>query len=367
MNSDELKSRIVKYSNMTVSAQPDVLGANPKLFFLVNILKREKRMQIESSIKDMAIWNKTLDDISCCVDLFRTLRSKNNHYITAFNELSDSRNSQPYIPEKIPVLGKAVRNNEDGVYGEVVGSRLSQLMGYDTVYNFAPTFKSDDVYLPLKKCANYEETLRRKTVFSVDFLPYGWEHYTFNDIIGGRGARNNNSLQQYLNMFKIILPLAFRAKFGFELTDDQISKIQREYVAQYLYRIVLCRDGDYFARNAGIMFNADTKDVRLLPNFDMECCFSDMFSSDECRQKEDENIQKTIEFCAENYPDILQEFVSRIRKLNISGKLEKCMKTSLDAHGDMIERKLNILNYQLALIDKYYTHCVNNQASRDNV
>ena len=330
MDELELKSLVEYYSNQRISSKPDVLGQNPKLF-----------IRLKSS---------NLFD-----DLFKSLNGKNSHYITAFNELFNSDTNEQYIPKFVSVLAKSVRDEVHGIYGEVVGSRLANAMGYDTVFNIAPTFNDKDIALCNKD--SLEHTLRTKTVFSVDMIPYGWDSYTFNDIIGGRGTRNNNTLEQNLNVIQNILPLVFKTKCKIALTDEQINEIKRSYVEQFLFRVVLCRETDFYARNAGLVFNLTTHEVRLMPNFDMEFCFSNLPLSEEERMCQDNLIAQTIKFCADNYPQELSNFMSKVGKLYNSGKLEKILRDSIKMDSHIIDSKVKLLDYQFVLMQDCRNHC----------
>ena len=358
MTKAEYNSRIKKYSNISVSSKPDVLGQDPKLFCM---FYHGKSIVSDLSNDEMIFFmlrKKKISD-SLCADLWKSLKSKNNHYVVAFDMLFDRESNDFHIPALIPVLEKQVRNNEDGVFGEVAGSRLSSLMGLDTVYNFAPTYNASLPYAPDMKSESEEDKFSRCTILSVDYNAQGWQEYTFNDIVGGRGTRNNNSLEQNVNMINIILPLAFRAKSKINLTEDQLENIKLNYVKQYLFRVLLCRDTDFYARNAGIMYNLETKEIKLLPNYDMECSFADISEDDELKQKELNSITSTIKFCLKQYPHILTEFMKEVARLTKNGEIMSCLKTALpEAQPEMIKKKQDIMRYQLDILNDCYKKCI---------
>ena len=366
MTKKEYDLRIKKYSNMTVSSQPDVLGQDPKLFCMFYHNKSKVPHLTNDEMILFMLRKKKLAD-SYCSSLWESLMGNNNHYVVAFDVLFDRAKRDFYIPALIPVLEKQVRLNEDGIFGEVAGSRLSSLMGIDTVYNFAPTYNGKLPYDPSEKSTNEEDKFCRSTVLSVDYTAQDWQEYTFNDIVGGRGTRNNNTLEQNLNMINVILPLAFKAKTKIMLTDEQLEHIKITYVKQYLFRVLLCRDSDFYARNAGIMYNLKTKEVKSLPNFDMECCFSDIPESEESRENERDKVISTINFCLKNYPNILSEFMQKIITLAKKGAIIDCMQTALpEAQSDMLEKKQDIMKYQLNLIGDCYKNSLENQSNSSN-
>jgi hypothetical protein len=293
----------------------------------------------EKTIQDSAIFN----------ELFASLMSCDNHYITSFNNLFSDKKQKPYIPKFVPVLAKIPLHKSDTLCAEVIGSRLSSAVGCDTVFNIAPRYtRQKNEFLDIDK----------HTLFSVDFLPYGWDYSIFNDLTGKFGVMQC-PLKMFLKQMDDRMPKQFYEMYKIQLKPAQIEKIKREFVKQYLFRVCLCNDRDFGTHNSGVMFNEKAKEIRLLPNFDMEYMFYEPAGKFEERR-----IKDAFDFCNQEYKDILDEFVTRVKGVN-KGRLKKIVNDSMEIPEDNANVIMNVVSSHIDAITNIYASMTNPENNLD--
>lgn len=337
-----IASRIEKYVNQQHSSKEFVHGINDKLFLRIDDdIRDSSKYSDERKLvdpKDIVLSEKTIQDSAIFTELFASLMSHDNHYITSFNDLLSDKKQKPYIPKFVPVLAKIPLHKADTLCAEVVGSRLSSAVGCDTVFNIAPRYtRQKNEFLDIDK----------NTLFSVDFLPYGWDYSIFNDLTGKFGVMQC-PLKMFLKQMDDRMPEQFYEMYNIKLKPAQIEKIKREFVKQYLFRVCLCNDRDFGTHNSGVMFSEKAKEIRLLPNFDMEYMFYEPVGKFEERR-----IKEAFKFCNQEYKDILDEFVVAVKGLN-KGKLQRIIHGGMEIAEDNANVIMSIVSSHIDAISDIY-------------
>ena len=329
-------SRIELYSNQEEFNKDTIGGINSKIFCRVN-----DNIDINSTDPvDPNSRPKMIQDSALFGELFQSLMSDENRYITSFNELFDSKYNSFYIPKFVPVLCKNVLRSHGGQISEIMGSRLSNLMGYDTVFNIPV----DSSFVDNELCKNINPTT---SIFSVDFLPFGWDYSLFNPLIGK--FNHHTSLKMLLNLIDTNLKNNLKEFHAIDISDKQLESIKIDFVKQYLFRVVLCADSDFGTHNSGIMFNANTHEVKLLPNFDMEYMFFQTPGLYENRR-----IKDTMDFCVRAYPEVLQSFMHRLQFLDCSGQIHKVVTKATRTYPEFTRYNLDVIRAQIDSIYSCY-------------
>ena len=342
-------SRIEKYFNSEQNDRLTIGGINAKSFFRLDDDKRSHRscFYIDHNIdpKDVVLPKKSIKDSAIFGELFSSLMTIDNHYITCFNELFDHENNEYYIPKFVSVLCKFMMH-EGRRFSEIFGSRFSNLLGIDTVYNLSidKSFSQED-FPDLNLKSN-------RLVASVDFLPSDYESVPFNDLIGKHSSVT--SLKIFLMLIETALPEKIKITYGFLPSKNQIEAIKKGFVKQYLFRRTICGDTDFATHNSGVMVNKKTKDIKLLPNFDMEFLFEE--SSGEYAI---DRIFQTMHYCIKNYPDILHELMSKIYNIQKTGTIKKLERYSSSSAPEFTDNHLELVNSRLNLVRDCYEKSMN--------
>lgn len=222
-------------------------------------------------------------------DLFEELfdPNKNNSYSTYMDDLIDSGDKMHHISVLCKSTGAKYANSE------IVSSRILNYFHIPTVFNTLAITQYEDVY----------DTLM-KDVLSVDFMRPQDEFQSFVEN-GEMGSIESwfKAIEHYVGLFykhnKQSKATTNEAK------QQKVDSLKRDFVQTYLYRRILLDDHDFFARNFGVIMNKE--DIRLAPNFDMECSL-EIYRS--------EGLDQDLIKCYYLYPDLVDDFITNINKAN---------------------------------------------------
>ncbi|MGN0961865.1 MAG: hypothetical protein ACI4PF_06695 [Christensenellales bacterium] len=254
---------------------------------------------------------KTPKDSQFFAELFRRLKTGKSSYCTYLNDLVSK---DKYIPQYVYCFIKEIRqySGSMAVYGEVVSPRLADLLGVSTVYNSVLEQENND--------GPYDYTEYTKTL-SVDFVPYG---YRFMDLEeGGIDFDADTPLSSCIYKISILLQKISK-KQKLNLSEENIKKTKEEFVRQFLFRNLLCEDLDFSAKNLGLLIN-ENGDFRLAPQFDLEYMFAGSRSS----KFHKEVTSETITYCAKYFPEVLNDFMSKLKKSLNNGTLKNVLQNTL--------------------------------------
>lgn len=234
---------------------------------------------------------KTIDDSAIFSDLWKALKQDDCTYQIYCRDLIEDG----YIPKYVSCLVK-----ENGILGnlkECIGSRLCNYMGIETVYNMMQAMVVSDG----EAQANGFET-RNTHLISVDFIPNGFEFASLEHL--QMNVNPEDSLEKNLRIACTMWYYYMSRDLGITLTKRQIDNFERDFCMQYLFRRVLCHEGDYKGKNVGVLYSKDHKTFHLAPSFDMEFLFCD-----DCP-----TIEEDIQFIAKRYPAEMLGFASRLKQ-----------------------------------------------------
>ena len=236
------------------------------------------------------------------------------NYVTAIDSLINSKNSTPYIPVYIPVYLKHI-GSMMGVYGEVVGSRLANAFGIDTVFN-TPIVRGEKK--SHKSLLSY--MFAKIPVASVDCVKDGEVFFSFEEL--GIDIPLNMSLPEMLKLCDN-LPNALQRK-NFNISKEDLEKVKYDFAKQWFFKVAIGGDRDFKGENIALIINKD-KGVKIAPCFDMELMFQNVMFLNNQLYKDEERA--SLEYLMSNYPDIINEQLIQYHKLKDSGELKKIMDT----------------------------------------
>ena len=237
------------------------------------------------------------------------------------NDLFVTKDSSPYIPRYVSCLvkhcgpAKSMLGYLDMSYCEVVGSRISNLLGVKTTYNISNQMFGNYIDKPVE----WEDYYYNADSISVDFVPFGWDFENFRDM----GARLNTygNLQDTLEYVKVILG-ENASNLDINLSQENILQFEKDFCLQYLFRKLVVADCDYTSKNIGVLFNQTNGDFVLAPNFDLEMLFEyEYIRSSKLKQLTDESL---IYFHS-RFPNLLDSFMSKLEEGLSNGKIKDIM------------------------------------------
>lgn len=229
---------------------------------------KDNTIEFDSLLNKNPSTPKTLDDSYYLQDLFQHLTNGDSSYFTYINDLFKDKKSI-CIPHNVSCLVKD-NTNQYSCYSEVVGSKLANLLGVKTVYNFG----ARDLSKPLHESLlyNYMLTLSKKNYYnkivSVDFVPYNHTIESFEDF--PFSFSSDTKISNILKIFNFIFKAKATFDFNRELTD--LYQIKKDFLMQYMFRVFLCGDIDYNENNIVFLKDKDGA-LTLGPSMDMEYLF----------------------------------------------------------------------------------------------
>ena len=224
-------------------------------------------------------------------------------YITYVNELIKSG----YVPRKISVLCKDVCKRLDDEDNSRIKAASCEVLS-SQILNF---FECPTVFNKMVKGELDCET--RYSVMSVDFLSYGEDIVTMDDI----GCRFTGLCAAIHTIKESMLV------YEDEYSEDQIERVIEDFVYSYLIRKLLLGDFDFIPVNVGIIENKEKGTLQLI-NFDFEGSFNGRYPL----------AKYDLMYCKDNYPKVYDRFVSKFMELynGIESLRNKC-ELDIDSMG----------------------------------
>lgn len=268
---------------------------------------------------------KAIFDSRYFADLITELQSNPDcSYKTIYNDLITKDN---YFPRYFSVLLKDCHNCCGKAKAELFGCRVANALGVPTAY-----------YLGIKDDTSREDALPGEivgdyfAVASVDFVPYNHTLETLKDLSEGQKYRRAfGSLEEWLNFLDTVIT----RRLDGNVDSDCMKNVKEDFIKTYLFRESLFPDYDFAVYNMGILIDNDTHKFSLTPNYDMEgVMFEHMYEPQGFHYTpRNRKIKKTINFCKENYPDVLRDFMTRLQKAYTSGEINKITEETLKTTG----------------------------------
>ena len=260
--------------------------------------------------------------------LFRALMQKNCHYVTYLNgEFVGKKKSEIELPDDVECAVKEIsaKNNlykdtDMFYFGEVVGSRLSNLMGISTVYNVA--FEDEDSYKKQRaKEMGWGDYVDYKYLFSVNFLAEGYLAYSFEDL----GFDFNDQTPISVILEQVEAGYNGLCKFHNISTDPKsLASIKKEMTRHYLFRTMFCEDGDWSAKNSCLMVSPEGN-VSMGPGFDYEY----LSRGRRARSYFRETAMQNLTIIKAEIPEIFNAFLAKCEEVVANGKLEDVVHNAL--------------------------------------
>lgn len=347
MTLDEFNARIEKYSNATT--KESIGGTQKKQFVRINDDKAIKQNLNNSRTA------KKVEDSVLFRELFESLMTGKSSYKTYLNEMFVGDNGQPfkdvevYVPSYVSVLQKDVEDNK-WLYTEVIGSRLGNLMGIDTVFN---------TIIHLTNCG---DSLYRSRLLSVDYVPRGYETISLYEM-GIDECGELTPLVTFLDKLRKAFP-SLAKKHGIKITPARMQEFLDAFSEQYLFKCCMCSDTDFDTNNVDILYNRTTGNFRLAPLFDMEGIFGMVCSDLKPNLEQKYLMSSTIKYLVENNPKLLKDFMNRANKMALSSDLKRVMlgcskdiKSNLQIRDwyKIIKNNIDLMNEQ------YRFHMINHR------
>lgn len=190
-------------------------------------------------------------DKSYIQELVDEVKNESSHYVT-YIENEDIKADQ--IPSNIAALLKKLNNRQ--LNAEIMGSKVMNYFGTDTVYNFA--------------IKNYED----RYLASVDFIKpkeefVGLHEYDENNkfYAGLKFSRIENEIRNIIKRIKL-------AKFAFA-NKENVDKIVEEILYVSAIKKYIMGDFDIRAGNFGLLLK--NHKIRLAPAYDFDTAFMRRF------------------------------------------------------------------------------------------
>ena len=217
----------------------------------------------------------------------RFFEMRNSGEISFSTYFTEEDNKMKYVPQYVSTLIKQTTLSRDCVFETYVPEILN-------------TFKVPTVFNAL--CSDEKGY---SYIASIDFIKPDERLVLFSET-----GRNVGDFGGEINLQKSVRYVVetieeIYAQEKFVPKEEDIKEQINDFVKSYLVRVCLLRDYDFTSRNNGFLVNDKEKTIRMAPNFDFELSF---------RLKNYDSLKQDILFVAENFPDILDEFVKTLEE-----------------------------------------------------
>lgn len=328
---DELDKRVtpVNFSDLCGSADKVYAVIDDNSCKFSSNLECYKKSFHDKKLKDSAVFN----------ELIKSLLSKKSSYKTYFNSLvlpSKKSKEKPYIPSNINCIVK--ENRCDGVYGECVGSRLANLLGIDTVFNYPHIAPRTTI----EKLPYYD------FVYSVDFVEKGCRVVELSEL--GLEEQPDSSLATWINSIKEKLPLQAK-KNKLKYSEKSLNKLIDDFTKMYLFRAMFCADWDFYPRNVLILVR-ENGEFSLAPTMDMEYIFTRKLNNHIYYNFIEENIK----YLKTHNPIILDEFMKGINKYFNNGTIAKIVYNTMKVPVKQANEFMLLIHESVECLNLYYEY-----------
>lgn len=292
---------------------------------------------------------KTLKDSLVFGKLFRSLMSKDNHYITYLNESFNCPKNEVYIPDHISCIVKDYSDiGSMRAYYECVGSRLANVFGVDTVFNLA---------IESVHHKEYDEPEYDK-VISVDYVPYGYRTETLLDL----GIGFDEDIPLSVIMQRLDVGFAkIEKKENVNATPERRRAIKEALAKQFLFRVLICEDNDFASQNVCTLLG-DNGDILLGPSFDYELFVDGGKSRGYYREMADD----AIEYMQDEMPEVLYDFVTRMTSKYRSGEISKTIESSIKAPSRWAQTVKESVIKNCKRLTEIYNEHIHSQPTLEN-
>ena len=241
---------------------------------------------------------------------FRAVRKKGNSYKSIYNDVILSG----YNPKYISVMKKTIDDdtgyyNQNAMY-DVAGSRIANLLGVPTAYNFIFTERNIDE-------DGYEDTLNTE-MLSVDFADYGKNMIDLSEAIYRLSDDDLKRFDIHINKDSLFTDLLLEDWFKIFnnlpdmnspipkslLTSENMEKVKKEFIKMYFFRSYIIDDEDLEPRNVALRFNKEQGLLELAPSHDYDFSFKPL-----SHILYKLSASNDINYCLKHYPDVVEDIM----------------------------------------------------------
>ena len=170
---------------------------------------------------------------------------------------------------------------------EVLAGQLLNYYGVNTCYNVITKDNILDDY----------------QVVSVDFVPYGSEFITFDELNYILGFDLDRDILYQL-------PELYKCEELKGVDKQEIDKLCEQYFYSYMVRKFVLRDADFAHTNSGFLKGEDGKLDFI--NFDYEFCFDSLYILE---YYDSRAMKRELLMIEKEYPEIVKKFVEKTKEL----------------------------------------------------
>ncbi|MBE5735947.1 MAG: hypothetical protein E7356_01125 [Clostridiales bacterium] len=326
----------------------ELRGHNPKRFVTIDddsdrmIRKRaraeERREYYEKKVSDSALFR----------GLLQASKKKKYHYSTYMDKLlRPTDGSKPYYPKYVSCLIKSLEDPEchqTVVYAEVVGSRLANAIGVDTVFNIAYNVnekeESDDEYY------GYDYSVY-DSILSVDYIPTGYTTMSFADM--GIDIDETMTIEMIFNRVEFML-YEYYNKLG-KFNQKEFDEFMHNFTKQFVFKSLILEDMDMYGRNFGVLIGKNGE-IKLAPCFDMEMAFTMARKTSLFKQ----DVETTINYLNNKYPKALYEVIDGYHDIAESGELQDILDNTINIKPYLVEETKERIIAREKMIMNYYLY-----------
>ena len=220
-------------------------------------------------------------------DFLDKITKENNSYVTYLDDLiksSDFDNSKEFPLEYVSCMLKDA-SRHFGAYNicEVWGSRIANALGVPTVFNENVSLNKQTNILSIDcvKPNTHISTLKTKYYQYIDYKLRQIKCHCFSDFDDWENLfdaciRNKRDLTDDEELNNLLIGVDFvDYPFDRETLDECVAKFKKDFVKQYLLRVVILHDKDFYPANLMVVTDETTGKFSVGPCFDYEFIFND--------------------------------------------------------------------------------------------
>lgn len=201
-----------------------------------------------------------------------------------------------FCPKKLSTIikyqGESRTDDEitslDLIMKELLGGQILNYYGVNTCYNLATK----------------DELLNDYQIVSVDFVPFGSEFVTFDELNYILGQDMDRDMYYQL-------PELYKCSELKDVDNKEIDNICEQYIYSYLVRRLILKDIDFSHTNCGFIKHENNK-VDFI-NFDYEFCFDP--TSFVWDVYDNHDAERELLRVKRSYPNVYKKFVKKTREL----------------------------------------------------
>ena len=136
-------------------------------------------------------------------------------------------------------------------------------------------------------------------------------------------------------------------EYNLKLSNEKATQIKEDFIRQYLFRNILCEDGDFWESNMGMLLG-DNGDVRMAPLHDLE----HMFGGKRVASEFEKVVKEAFAYCQRyGYMNVVNEFMSKLNKHYSSGEIDNILFNNIKVREYIPLRIYQMLNRNISIMN----------------